>query len=79
MALHAIGALDRYPGTLFLGFLPLNGEPIIQFRMSSPLVQSPEQVPAGSAQVVLIVHAYHILGQMPRSTVQQRMQRNTLE
>ena len=53
-------------------------KPIIQLRMGLPLVQSPQQVPAGSAQVILIVHADHVLCQMPRSTVQQRMQRDTL-
>ena len=53
-------------------------KPIIQLRMGHALVESPQQVPAGCPQVVFIGHTNHVLRQMPRSIVQQRMQRNAL-
>ena len=53
-------------------------KPIIQFRVRHALVKSPKQIPAGSSQVVLVVHSDHVLRQMPRSTIQQRIQRDAL-
>ena len=60
-----IGAKDLI--VLFLNFPNLHSEPIIQLRMGHALVKSPQQVPAGSSQVVLVVHSDHVLCKVARS------------